>query len=104
MSDDITALHYYVTQLEEDLAIADNETERLRKYSSKQALDIVTLGQEVGRLREALKPFAKAGELFCIGDEHLDMLIYAPAAGDEYRIVGDDLKRARAALAKKEEK
>ena len=28
------------------------EIRRLREYSSKQALDIVTLGQEVGRLRE----------------------------------------------------
>jgi hypothetical protein len=28
------------------------EIRRLREYSSKQALDIVTLGQELGRLRE----------------------------------------------------
>ena len=28
------------------------EIRRLREYISKQALDIVTLGQEVGRLRE----------------------------------------------------
>lgn len=60
--------------------------------------EIERLNAANARLREALKPFAKAGELFCIGDEHLDMLIYAPAAGDEYRIVGDDLKRACAAL------
>ena len=31
------------------------EIRRLREYSSKQALDIVTLGQELGRLREALE-------------------------------------------------
>lgn len=31
---------------------AAKEIRRLREYSSKQALDIVTLGQEVGRLRE----------------------------------------------------
>ena len=49
---DIDALRDYVARLEEDLAAANNETERLRKYSYKQALDIVTLGQEVGRLRE----------------------------------------------------
>ena len=49
---DINALRHYVARLEEDLAAANNETERLRKYSHKQALDIVTLGREVGRLRE----------------------------------------------------
>lgn len=54
---EIRALRHYVARLEEDLAIADNETERLRKYSSKQALDIITLGQEVGRLREALEEY-----------------------------------------------
>ena len=58
MTDDITALRYYVTRLEEDLVNADLEAERLRKYSSRQALDIVTLGQEVGRLREALEKIA----------------------------------------------
>ena len=31
---------------------AAKEIRRLREYSSKQALDIVTLGQELGRLRE----------------------------------------------------
>lgn len=55
---EINALRHYVARLEEDLAMADNETERLRRYSSKQALDIVTLGQEVGRLREALEKIA----------------------------------------------
>ena len=49
---DINALRYYVARLEEDLVNADLEAERLRKHSSRQALDIVTLGQEVGRLRE----------------------------------------------------
>lgn len=108
---EIRYLRYYVARLEGDLAKEEFEHAKtkiaLRKaqeHISDQAIDIVTLGQEVGRLREALKPFAKAGELFCIGDEHLDMLIYAPAAGDEYRIVGDDLKRARAALAEQGDK
>jgi len=58
MSDDITALRYYVARLEEDLVNADLEAERLRKHNSKQALDIVTFGQEVGRLREALEKIA----------------------------------------------
>jgi hypothetical protein len=50
----IRQLRYYTTRLEEDLASADLETESLRKHVSKQQLDIATLGQEVGRLREAL--------------------------------------------------
>lgn len=78
---DINALRHYVARLEEDLAIADNETERLRKYSSKQALDIVTLGQEVGRLREALEGVIRIADRDC-----------------------PEFRAARAALAKKEEK
>ena len=58
MTDDITALRYYVTRLEEDLVNADLEAERLRKHNSKLVLDIATLGQEVGRLREALEKIA----------------------------------------------
>ena len=55
---DINALRQYVARLEDDLARADLETEGLRKYNSRQALDIATLGQEVGRLREALEKIA----------------------------------------------
>lgn len=62
---EIRALRHYVARLEEDLAIADNETERLRKYSSNQALDIVTLGQEVGRLREALEGVIRIADRDC---------------------------------------
>ena len=58
MSDDITALRYYVTRLEEDLVNADLEAERLQKHNSKLVLDIATLGQEVGRLRKALEKIA----------------------------------------------
>lgn len=78
---EIRALRHYVARLEEDLAIADNETERLRKYSSKQALDIVTLGQEVGRLREALEGVIRIADRDC-----------------------PEFRAARAALAGKEEK
>ena len=80
---EIRSLHYYVARLEEDLASADLEIEGLRKYSSKQALDIVTLGQEVGRLREALT-------------ETLEVAIRNED--------GPWVERARAALAEKEDK
>ncbi len=50
----IRQLRYYTTRLEADLVAADLETERLRKHIAKQQLDTITLGQEVGRLREAL--------------------------------------------------
>ena len=80
---EIRALRHYVARLEEDLAIADNETERLRKYSSKQALDIVTLGQEVGRLREALEASKKKFEVLLSTHDRLrnkPIEIYGSAA------------------------
>lgn len=54
------------------------------------------------RLREALRPFANAGTLFdgLPGEVEFDQCIYSPAAGKEYSLCGDDLRRARAALAK----
>lgn len=68
------------------------EIAMLRK-SAKEAI------VERDRLRKALRPFGKAGELFePLGPDGFDMLIYGPAAGDEYNITGNDLRRARAAL------
>ena len=108
---DINALRHYVARLEYDLVEEERQHGRTivtlvnaREHIRKQALDIVTLGQEVGRLREALEPFANAGKLFGDRGEYTDMTIYLPAAGEQYQIVGDDLRRARAALAEKDEK
>lgn len=58
---EIRALRHYVARLEDDLAKAETDLEKAWGYSSKQAIDIVTLGQEVGRLREALKQIASGG-------------------------------------------
>lgn len=55
---EIRALRLYVARLECKLAKVEVRYEKLGDHSSKQALDIVTLGHEVGRLREALQPFA----------------------------------------------
>jgi len=54
----IRQLRHYVDRLEDDLREADLETERLRKHVALQQLDIVTLGQEVGRLREVLNQYS----------------------------------------------
>ena len=53
---------------------------------------------EAEKMRKALKPFAKAGELFPDPPQEFAQCIYRPAAGDEYAISGEDLRRARAAL------
>jgi hypothetical protein len=56
---------------------------------------------ENARLREALEPFAKAGELFDAEpvDPRYHVVIYGPAAGDEYKITDRHLRAARAALS-----
>lgn len=51
----IRQLRYYTTRLEVDLAKLEAAVESLREHIAEQQLDIVTLGQEVGRLREALQ-------------------------------------------------
>ncbi len=51
------------------------------------------------RLREALKPFAKAGSIAGERNPYGDFYAYRPAAGDEYAITGDHLRAAYAALA-----
>lgn len=54
---------------------------------------------ENARLREALKPFAKAGSIAGERNPYGDFYAYRPAAGDEYAITGDHLRAAHAALA-----
>ena len=83
---------------------------RWREYACKA--DAILSGplapilQEAAQLRarlheaeKALRPFAKAGELFGPREsDSYDQAVYMPAAGPEYGISGDDLRRARAAL------
>ena len=69
-----------------------------REYIGNQATLIEQLHKEVARLRGALEPFAKAGELFHGPPTDFDQCIYAPAAGDEYALSGNHLRQARAAL------
>lgn len=53
----------------------------------------------VATLRNALAPFAKAGEIVGLRGEYSDFFAYRPAAGDDYAITGDHLRAATAALA-----
>lgn len=87
---EIRYLRYYVARLEGDLAKAETDLEKAWGYSSKQAIDIVTLGQEVGRLREALENLL---------DEQNGPPLIGLAASWQAAI-----DQARAALAEKEEK
>ena len=49
------SMHYYACRLEDDLVKLEAAAESLREHIAEQQLDIATLGQEVGRLREALQ-------------------------------------------------
>lgn len=62
---EIRALRHYVARLEHDLAKTETDLEKAWHYSSKQAVDIVTLGQEVGRLREALEGVIRIADRDC---------------------------------------
>lgn len=85
---EIRHLRYYVARLEDDLAKAEVGLEKAQEHSSKQALDIVTLGQEVGRLRGALSSLIKLEAE------------YSPFAGEIYWAASHETwKRARAAIA-----
>lgn len=48
------SMHYYACRLEDDLVKLEVAAESIRECIAQQQMDIVTLGQEVGRLREAL--------------------------------------------------
>ncbi len=53
----------------------------------------------IERLEAALRPFAKAGELFT-APEHMDyyVVLYNPAAGQEFQITEHHVRAARAVL------
>jgi len=95
---EIRYLRYYVAQLENDLVEEERQhgktivkLEEAREHSSKQALDIVTLGQEVGRLRENLLHIVEAWDWWQV--DTYDRCQSVPS---------DAINEARAALAEKE--
>ena len=77
--------------LDGNLVMAENLT--------ASAAQLRTDGERIKALEAALMPFAMAGELFNgPAPAEFDQRIYSPAAGDEWSICGDDLRRARDAL------
>lgn len=89
----IRSLRYYADRLEDYLREVGLEAERFREHVAKQQLDIITLGQQVGRLREALEPFARAADALDLerwDDESID--------GSSAIVTGLHCRNARAAL------
>lgn len=78
------------------IGLAQHATQLLALLKAAQAD-----GERVARLTEALRPFAKAGELFDHepADPRWVVSIYKPAAGDDYAITDRHLREARAALS-----
>ena len=62
------------------------------------AARVKVLEAENERLRGALQPFAKAGEIAGEPSPYGDWYAYRPAAGDDYAIFGQHLRDATAAL------
>jgi hypothetical protein len=54
----MNAREYHNIYLEDQIIRLGQANETMREYIAQQQLDIVTLGQEVGRLREALERIA----------------------------------------------
>lgn len=57
-ADALEKREHYNCRLEDDLVKLEAAAESLREHIAEQQIDIVTLGQEVGRLREALEKIA----------------------------------------------
>ena len=59
------SMHYYACRLEDDLVKLEAAAKSLREHIAEQQLDIVTLGQEVGRLREAMEGVIRIADRDC---------------------------------------
>jgi hypothetical protein len=92
-ADALEKREYYNCRLEDDLVKLEAAAESLREHIAEQQLDIVTLAQGVGRLREVLRPFAKAADALDIegwGEGSIE--------GSLAEITADHCRKARAAL------
>lgn len=61
-ADALEKREYYVSRLEDDLVKLEAAAESLREHIAQQQLDIVTLGQEVGRLRRIIYDLLDDGD------------------------------------------
>ena len=76
------AREYHNIYLEDQIIKLEQAAESMRECIAQQQMDIVTLGQEVGRLREALEKIVKA----CDGYQppaHLAAKVARAALGEE---------------------
>lgn len=78
-----------------DRMIARHRTTALAAKEAENA----ELRAKVEKLRGALKPFAKSGDLLVMAGDSGNFWAYRPAGGDEYGITGTHLLEARATLA-----
>ena len=87
-----------IEQLAREKAVVSDLWEQQKEIALDYLADCNALSAENERLREALRPFAKAGEIAGEPSPYGDWYAYRPAAGDEYAIFGQHLREARAAL------
>ncbi len=92
-----SSLLYYTSRLEDDLVKLEAAAESLREHISKQQLDIIALGQEVGRLREALRPFDCLKGNWTHQPDDLPLTV-AFNSDVRFSLTLGDFRRARAAL------
>jgi hypothetical protein len=89
----VSDLNTKIAALEADAAFARKATRAAIARAEKAEAENV-------KLKEALRPFARFGEILGPpSEEGFDILIYDPAGHPDRKIVGDDCRRARAALA-----
>ena len=86
--------------MSEEHPIISMPFKRVDEYVMCKPEYLAKKNQRIAALEGALKPFAKAGELFKKNPSPpcVDPYIYAPAAGPDYQILASDLLRAYDAL------
>lgn len=102
-SDVLERIDFYNCRLEDDLVKLEAAAESLREHIAQQQLDIVTLGQEVGRLRETLRPFDCLKGNWTHQSDDLPLTV-AFNSDVRFSLTLGDFRRARAALGEEEER
>ncbi|MCB1470916.1 MAG: hypothetical protein KDK08_27995, partial [Rhizobiaceae bacterium] len=95
---EIARLTAEVERLDLCLSAANKSSDENFTIALNSAFDLAKAKARTAVLEKALKPFAKAGELFPDPQPEFDQYVYNPAAGEEYSLGGNHLRAARAAL------